>query len=108
MFLYYFYINFFLQPNDRRHRFSHQEDPTPSDSPHPYINQQRRSTSQSSDALSLPVIPPAPPRPVQGKLTPAQIRLRRAINVDKFSRIGFPLIFTVLNCTYWIIFYEYL
>ncbi|KAG5681491.1 hypothetical protein PVAND_010921 [Polypedilum vanderplanki] len=84
-------------------RCSQQEDP--SDSPHPFLNQQRSSCQM--DTLSLPPIPPAPPRP-QPKFTPAQIRLRRAIHVDKFSRVAFPLTFTLLNCTYWIMFYEYI
>ncbi|XP_072399571.1 glycine receptor subunit alpha-2 [Diabrotica undecimpunctata] len=32
----------------------------------------------------------------------------RAINIDKFSRVFFPLLFTILNCTYWILFAEYI
>lgn len=77
------------------------------DSPHPYLNPRR--SCQSENILNLPDIPPAPapPRPIP-KLTPAQMRLRRAIYVDKFSRIAFPLTFTMLNCTYWYMFYEYI
>nr|XP_022902903.1 glycine receptor subunit alpha-2 [Onthophagus taurus] len=41
-------------------------------------------------------------------LTPAQKARRRAINIDKFSRGFFPFLFTVLNVTYWILFYEYI
>lgn len=41
-------------------------------------------------------------------LTPAQIRLRRAMLIDKFSRGFFPFLFTLLNVIYWILFYEYL
>ncbi|CAG9805546.1 unnamed protein product [Chironomus riparius] len=86
----------------RETRCSQQEDPT--DSPHPFLNPRR---SCQIDALSLP---PAPPAPARGatKLTPAQVRLRRAIHVDKFSRVAFPLTFTLLNCTYWYMFYEYI
>ncbi|VEN42905.1 unnamed protein product [Callosobruchus maculatus] len=47
---------------------------------------------------------PGVPKP----LTPAQKRLNRAINIDRFSRVFFPLLFTVLNCTYWILFAEYI
>nr|CAH7741949.1 unnamed protein product [Callosobruchus chinensis] len=47
---------------------------------------------------------PGAPKP----LTPAQKRLNRAINIDRFSRVFFPLLFTVLNCTYWILFAEYI
>lgn len=41
-------------------------------------------------------------------LTPQQIRLRRAMYIDKFSRGFFPFLFTLLNVIYWILFYEYL
>ncbi|CRK98864.1 CLUMA_CG011991, isoform A [Clunio marinus] len=75
------------------------------DSPHPYLNQKRNYTSEN--LITLSDIPPAPPRPVS-KITPAQIRLRRAIHVDKFSRVAFPLTFALLNCTYWYMFYEYI
>ncbi|XP_050308168.1 glycine receptor subunit alpha-3 isoform X2 [Anthonomus grandis grandis] len=41
-------------------------------------------------------------------ITPAQKARNRAIYIDRFSRVFFPLIFTVLNLTYWIIFAEYI
>ncbi|XP_018563703.1 glycine receptor subunit alpha-3 [Anoplophora glabripennis] len=55
------------------------------------------------NSLLLCAPPKSPPSP-----TPAQIRRNRAINIDRFSRIFFPLLFTVLNCTYWILFAEYI
>lgn len=73
------------------------------------------STLQESTLLLSPVphiqtIPPPPCKPASAipKLTPAQIRLRRAINIDRFSRVFFPLLFTLLNTAYWIMFYEYI
>ncbi|XP_059615585.1 glycine receptor subunit alpha-4-like [Phlebotomus argentipes] len=67
---------------------------------------------QDNSMLSLQPIPLGPEvtgeKPEPPKLTPAQIRLRRAINIDRFSRVFFPFLFTVLNCTYWYMFYEYL
>lgn len=47
------------------------------------------------------------PKPVPAP-TPAQKARNRAINIDKFSRVFFPLLFTILNCTYWIRFAEYI
>ena len=47
---------------------------------------------------------PKPP-PVE---TPAQRARNRAINIDRFSRIFFPLLFTVLNGTYWIMVADYI
>ncbi|CAG2055779.1 unnamed protein product [Timema podura] len=47
--------------------------------------------------------PPAPCRP-----TPAQRNRIRAINIDRFSRVFFPLLFAILNGTYWIMFAEFL
>jgi hypothetical protein len=88
----------------RETRCSQQEDPT--DSPHPFLNQRR--SVQSDNIVNLSDIPPVPPPPAIPKLTPAQIRLRRAVHVDKFSRVGFPLTFAILNCTYWYMFYEYI
>lgn len=32
----------------------------------------------------------------------------RAINIDRFSRVFFPLLFSVLNATYWIHFAQYI
>lgn len=40
--------------------------------------------------------------------SPAQRARNRAINIDRFSRVFFPLLFTVLNGTYWIMFAEYI
>lgn len=55
------------------------------------------------NSLLLSGVPKKPPAP-----TPAQKARNRAINVDRCSRIGFPLLFAVLNLTYWILFAEYL
>lgn len=80
-----------------------------SESPLPAFSQ-RQSFQENTLVLapSMQTIPP-PPRPAQmPKFTPAQIRLRRAIHVDKFSRVFFPFLFTLLNCTYWYMFYEYI
>lgn len=41
-------------------------------------------------------------------LTPAQKRLRNAMLIDRFSRGFFPFLFCLLNCIYWVLFYEYL
>ncbi|GBP04857.1 hypothetical protein EVAR_3758_1 [Eumeta japonica] len=32
----------------------------------------------------------------------------RAINIDRFSRVFFPLLFSVLNATYWLQFAQYI
>ncbi|XP_025987441.1 glycine receptor subunit alpha-2 isoform X3 [Solenopsis invicta] len=40
--------------------------------------------------------------------TPAQRARMRALNIDRFSRVFFPFLFTVLNVTYWIMFAEYI
>ncbi|XP_046682947.1 glycine receptor subunit alpha-2 isoform X2 [Homalodisca vitripennis] len=47
--------------------------------------------------------PPVPPRPSQ-----AQRNRSRAINIDRFSRVFFPLLFFILNCSYWVKFAEFL
>ncbi|GLV35831.1 ora transientless [Carabus blaptoides fortunei] len=47
---------------------------------------------------------PKPPVPI----TPAQRSRNRAINIDRFSRVFFPALFTVLNAGYWIMFAEYI
>ena len=52
-------------------------------------------------------MPPEPEAPKQA-LTPAQERLRRAIYIDRTSRVLFPALFASLNGIYWIVFYEYL
>lgn len=55
------------------------------------------------NSLLLTGIPKKPPPP-----TPAQKARNRAINIDRCSRIFFPLLFAVLNATYWILFAEYI
>ncbi|XP_015112340.1 glycine receptor subunit alpha-3 isoform X1 [Diachasma alloeum] len=40
--------------------------------------------------------------------TPAQRARLRALNIDRFSRVFFPFLFTALNVTYWICFAEYI
>lgn len=58
-------------------------------------------TGRNSFLLNaLPKLPPG--------LTPAQKARNRAINIDRFSRVFFPLLFCVLNATYWIMFAEYI
>lgn len=32
----------------------------------------------------------------------------QAINIDRFSRIFFPALFTLLNAMYWVIFFRYI
>ncbi|PSN55828.1 Glycine receptor subunit alpha-3 [Blattella germanica] len=46
--------------------------------------------------------------PVQTQPPPAQRNRARAINIDRFSRVFFPLLFAVLNVTYWVLFAEFL
>ncbi|KXJ77459.1 glycine receptor subunit alpha-3 isoform X2 [Aedes albopictus] len=72
--------------------------------------QRQESTLLLSPVPHIQTIPPPPCKPASAipKLTPAQIRLRRAINIDRFSRVFFPLLFTLLNTAYWIMFYEYI
>ena len=38
----------------------------------------------------------------------AQRNRTRAINIDRFSRVFFPLLFAVLNGAYWFMFAEFL
>lgn len=59
------------------------------------------AAKENSVLLSIAAKIPTPP-------SPAQIRRNRAINIDRFSRVFFPLLFTILNCTYWILFAEYI
>lgn len=42
------------------------------------------------------------------KVSNAQRNRNKAINVDRFSRIFFPFLFTILNAAYWIIFARYI
>ncbi|XP_044748549.1 glycine receptor subunit alpha-2 isoform X1 [Coccinella septempunctata] len=41
-------------------------------------------------------------------ISPAQRARNQAIYIDRFSRVFFPLLFAVLNGTYWILFAEYI
>lgn len=59
--------------------------------------------SAKENSLLLTGVPKVAP-----VITPAQRARNRAINIDRFSRIFFPLLFTVLNGTYWILFAEYI
>ncbi|KAL6434796.1 hypothetical protein ACFW04_005176 [Cataglyphis niger] len=52
-------------------------------------------------AKKSPAGPPSGP-------TPAQRARMRALNIDRFSRVFFPFLFTLLNVTYWIMFAEYI
>ncbi|XP_037946173.1 glycine receptor subunit alpha-4 [Teleopsis dalmanni] len=69
---------------------------------------------QESHIILAPTIAPPPPppqaepEPPKPKLTPQQERLKRAIYIDRTSRILFPALFASLNGIYWIVFYEYL
>lgn len=100
-----YFIKFITFQNGRRDTgTSRTSQDKSSESPHPIFNQRR---SCQENTLILPAITPAPPK-VLPKWTPAQIRLRRAIYVDKFSRVFFPFLFTLLNCTYWYMFWQYI
>ncbi|XP_025832912.1 glycine receptor subunit alpha-2 isoform X2 [Agrilus planipennis] len=55
------------------------------------------------NALLLTGAPKLPPPP-----TAAQKARNRALKIDKCSRVLFPLLFFLLNCTYWILFAEYI
>ncbi|XP_014257522.1 glycine receptor subunit alpha-2 [Cimex lectularius] len=50
-------------------------------------------------------LPPPPPRPT---INIANKNRMKAIRIDKFSRIFFPLLFAALNVTYWCLFAEHL
>ncbi|XP_023017647.2 histamine-gated chloride channel isoform X1 [Leptinotarsa decemlineata] len=50
----------------------------------------------------------AAPKSTQPPANSAHKQRTRAINIDRFSRVFFPLLFTILNCTYWILFAEYI
>ncbi|KAF4533235.1 hypothetical protein B566_EDAN005150 [Ephemera danica] len=54
---------------------------------------------------------PGPPNPAQERLCKQhalhQRRRDRAIFIDRFSRVFFPLSFSVLNVMYWTVFVEY-
>lgn len=93
------------------------------DSPVPFQNGKRGQRGSEDIDPAIPVCvqrtenallltaPPPPTSSIPGqpkRPTAAQIRLRRAINIDRGSRVFFPLLFTILNCAYWYMFYEYL
>lgn len=67
-----------------------------------------------SHGLTPADVPPPPPPPQsQPILAPsvtagARRRRAKAIVVDRFSRIFFPLTFGLINCIYWIVFWSYL
>ncbi|XP_023711456.1 glycine receptor subunit alpha-3 [Cryptotermes secundus] len=46
--------------------------------------------------------------PAQTLPSPGQMNRSRAINIDRFSRVFFPLLFAILNATYWVLFAEFL
>ncbi|GAB0093736.1 Neurotransmitter-gated ion-channel [Sergentomyia squamirostris] len=100
--------------NLSRNSFTKRERDNSTDGGVPWIQRQENSMLLNAPQPVVPVPPPvtaagAPEKPADPtKLTPAQIRLRRAINIDRFSRVFFPFLFTVLNCAYWYMFYEYL
>ncbi|XP_063696610.1 glycine receptor subunit alpha-2 [Culicoides brevitarsis] len=80
------------------------------ESPHPAFRQLSSKATLPENTIILTQTIPPPPKPpcLSGKLTPAQIRLGRAVNIDRFSRAFFPFLFTLLNVIYWIMFWEYI
>lgn len=77
----------------------------------PQPPQKRKSTSvfePSSPKQENPIIIGTPPLLANPPISPAQKARNRAINIDRFSRVFFPLLFTILNLTYWIMFAEYI
>lgn len=64
------------------------------------------------DGHSIPPPPRPPPQATAAAAAAttakAQRRRTRAINIDRFSRVFFPLLFAVLNMTYWIIFARFI
>lgn len=67
--------------------------------------------AEKTDGEVLPKVVPPPPPPPQSQSTGpagAQKRRARAIVVDRFSRIFFPLTFGLINCFYWCMFWSYL
>jgi len=66
-------------------------------------------------------LPPPPPPPASARPSVAggggagansnatnAERRSRALAVDRFARVAFPLTFSILNCIYWINYAEYL
>ncbi|CAH1104744.1 unnamed protein product [Psylliodes chrysocephalus] len=77
-----------------------------SDAPKPPEKNPPNNLEKTSKENSLLLTSSKPPS--KGGI-PLAIRQRNnAINIDRFSRVFFPLLFTVLNCTYWILFAEYI
>lgn len=64
--------------------------------------------SKSENPLLQPPAPPLPLPPTIPVITDAQKARNRAIIIDRFSRVFFPLLFTILNMSYWIMFAEYI
>lgn len=80
----------------------------PLDADGPWIPRQ-----ESRIFLTPTIAPPPPPKapspePPKPKLTPQQERLKRAIYIDRTSRVLFPALFASLNMIYWAVFYKYL
>ncbi|CAI6357540.1 unnamed protein product [Macrosiphum euphorbiae] len=71
-----------------------------------------RSNLKLNDGHSIPPPPRPPPAATAAALAAttalAQRNRTRAINIDRFSRVFFPLLFAVLNMTYWVIFARFL
>lgn len=81
----------------------------PLDADGPWIpRQESRIILTPTIAPPAPAPKPAEPEPPKPKLTPQQERLKRAIYIDRTSRVAFPALFASLNAIYWIVFYEYL
>ena len=56
----------------------------------------------------VPIPPPPPPPTVRSSNCATAERRIRALAVDRYSRVIFPLTFTILNCIYWFTFMDYL
>ncbi|CAH1731432.1 glycine receptor subunit alpha-2-like isoform X1 [Aphis gossypii] len=71
-----------------------------------------RSNLKLNDGHPIPPPPRPPPQATAAALAAttalAQRNRTRAINIDRFSRVFFPLLFAVLNMTYWVIFARFL
>ncbi|VVC34659.1 Gamma-aminobutyric acid A receptor/Glycine receptor alpha,Neurotransmitter-gated ion- [Cinara cedri] len=71
-----------------------------------------RNNIKSIDGHPIPPAPRPPPQAVaaQAAATAAKVQRNRtrALKIDRFSRVFFPLLFTVLNMTYWAIFARFI
>ncbi|XP_050528448.1 glycine receptor subunit alpha-3 isoform X3 [Daktulosphaira vitifoliae] len=71
-----------------------------------------RSSIKPIDGHSIPPPPRPPPQATAAAAAAstaiAQRNRTRALKIDRFSRIFFPLLFAVLNMTYWIVFARFL